>query len=134
MTQPRGVRVPASALPALPALPGGAVRRARSAAPSDEAPLRLTARGRRVLLVIVLLVVGVGLALMQADRASADGPTGAVEVVRHVVQPGETLWDIARQVAGPEEDVRDVVLHLVELNRLPSGGLMAGQSIVIPTS
>jgi len=128
MTQPRGVRVPTTART------GGAVRRERSVAPSAEAPLRLTARGRRVLLFVVLLVVGVGLALMQADRASADGPTGAVEVVRHVVQPGETLWDIASQVAGPGEDVRDVVLQLVDLNRLPSGGLMAGQSIVIPAS
>jgi len=126
MTQPRGVRVPTATRT------GGTVRRERSAAPSAEAPLRLTARGRRVLLVVVLLMVGVALALMQAEGASADGPTGAVEVVRHVVQPGETLWGIARQVAGPGEDVRDVVLQLVELNRMPSAGLMAGQSIVIP--
>lgn len=129
MNHPRGLRVSA------PAPSAGAVRRERPAASTGEPPLRLTARGRRVLVVLVLLVVGVGLALLQADRATADGPSsGAVEVVRHVVQPGETLWDIARQVAGPGEDVRDVVLELVELNQLPSAGLMAGQSIVIPAA
>jgi hypothetical protein len=71
----------------------------------------------------------------QAGGASADGASsGAVEVVRHVVEPGETLWGIARDVAAPGEDVRDVVLQLVELNDLPSAGLMAGQSIVVPAA
>ncbi|GIG23185.1 hypothetical protein Cch01nite_39090 [Cellulomonas chitinilytica] len=128
MTRPGVVRVPVSARTA------GAVRRDRPVPPAGGGQLRLTARGRVVLAFLALLLVGVGLVMTQADRASADGPSGAVEVVRHVVQPGETLWGIARQVAGPGEDVRDVVLQLVELNRLPSAGLMAGQSIVVPAA
>jgi len=83
---------------------------------------------------LALLVAALGLFTWQAGQASADGPAGAVEVVRHVVQPGETLWGIAREVAGPGEDVRDVVMELVELNGLPSAGLMAGQSIVVPAA
>ncbi|MGY4646113.1 LysM peptidoglycan-binding domain-containing protein [Cellulomonas sp. URHB0016] len=106
----------------------------RASTPAGDGPLRLTARGRIVLGVLTLLVVGAGIVPWQAGRASADGPSGAVEVVRHVVQPGETLWGIAREVAGPGDDVRDVVVRLVELNNLPSAGLMAGQSIVVPVA
>ena len=127
MTQVRPGRV------SVPASPTGAGR-ARAAASAGDGPLRLTTRGRVVLGVLTLLVMGLGLVTWQAGRASADGASGAVEVVRHVVQPGETLWGIAREVAGPTEDVRDVVLELVELNGLPSAGLMAGQSIVVPAA
>ena len=49
-----------------------------------------------------------------------------------MVAPGDTLWGIAAGVAAPGEDVRDVVLELISLNRLPSGGLQAGQTIVVP--
>ena len=55
--------------------------------------LRLTARGRAVLW--ILAAVAVALVTLIGSQASADGPVAAQEVVRHVVQPGETLWQIA---------------------------------------
>jgi len=101
----------------------------RPAAPAAS-HLRLTARGRVVLWVLAAAVVA--LVTLLGSRAAADGPVGAQEVVRHVVQPGETLWQIAETVAGPSDDVRDVVFDLVRLNELPDAGLMAGQVIVVP--
>ncbi|WP_456786420.1 LysM peptidoglycan-binding domain-containing protein [Cellulomonas sp. P5_C5] len=108
-----------------------AAPRAHVSAPS-AAHLRLTARGRAVLW--ILAAVAVVLTNLVASQASADGPVSAQEVVRHVVQPGETLWQIAESVAAPSEDVRDVVVDLVRLNELPEAGLMAGQVIVVPAS
>jgi nucleoid-associated protein YgaU len=105
------------------------VRAARTA-PAPAGHLRLTARGRAVLWVLAALVVA--LVPLLGSQASADGPAGAQEVVRHVVQPGETLWGIAESVAAPSQDVRDVVVDLVRLNELPEAGLMAGQVIVVP--
>ncbi len=105
---------------------------ARPAAPraAAEAPLRLTARGRLVVWGLALaLATGVGGA---AVSAQADGPRGATEVQRVVVAPGQTLWGLAAEVAAPGEDVRDVVLRLMELNELPAGGLQAGQTVVVP--
>jgi len=99
-------------------------------APSAGAHLRLTTRGRVVLWVLAAAVVA--LVSLLGSRAAADGPVGAQEVVRHVVQPGETMWQIAAGVAGPSDDVRDVVVDLVRLNELPDSGLMAGQVIVVP--
>lgn len=103
---------------------------ARTSAPA--AHLRLTARGRAVLW--ILAAVAVALVTLIGSQASADGPVAAQEVVRHVVQPGETLWQIAESVAAPSQDVRDVVVDLVRLNELPEAGLMAGQVIVVPAS
>ena len=99
-----------------------------SAAPAGR--LQLTRRGRAVLWILAAVVVAV--LTLVASQASADGPVGAQEVVRHVVQPGETLWQIAESVAAPSQDVRDVVVDLVVLNELPDAGLMAGQVIVVP--
>ena len=97
---------------------------------TPPAPLRLTVRGRAVVWLLgCALAAGVGGA---AASAQADGPIGATEVRRVVVAPGDTLWQIAAGVAAPHEDVRDVVLQLIALNELPSGGLQAGQTIVVP--
>lgn len=112
------------------AVRGGAGRRV--AVPGQPpAPLRLTRRGRAVVWALgAVLAFAVGGA---AVSAQADGPQSqAVEVRRVVVAAGDTLWGIAASVAGPGEDVRDVVLELKQLNRLPSGGLQAGQTIVVP--
>jgi len=99
-------------------------------APSPASHLRLTTRGRVVLWVLAAAVLA--LVTLLGSRAAADGPVAAQEVVRHVVQPGETMWQIAETVAGPSDDVRDVVVDLVRLNELPDSGLMAGQVIVVP--
>lgn len=136
---------PVAPLRAVPALPGpvaGGPVPVRAAAPGravpvagprrevTAGPLRLTRRGRVVMWSLgVLLASGVGGAAMSAQ---ADGPTAAAEVRRVVVAPGDTLWGIAAGVAAPGEDVRDVVLQLMTLNELPSGGLLAGQTIVVP--
>jgi hypothetical protein len=109
------------------------VDRSVTRATATQAPLRLTARGRVVLMVLALLVVGLSL-LLGAWGAKADGPVPAHEVDRHVVATGETLWAIASSIAAPDEDVRDVVGRLVQLNDLPSSTLTAGQTIVVPAS
>jgi len=94
------------------------------------AGLHLTARGRVVLWFVALVMIAA--AVLVTSRAAADGPVSAQQVERHVVQPGETMWQIATAVAEPGEDVRDVVFDLVRLNELPNAGLMAGQVIVVP--
>jgi len=114
--------------------PAARVAPARTAPAVQAAPavshLRLTARGRAVLWLLAASVAAV--ITLLGSQASADGPVAAQEVVRHVVQPGETLWQIAESVAAPSQDVRDVVVDLVALNELPEAGLMAGQVIVVP--
>ncbi|WP_426595333.1 LysM peptidoglycan-binding domain-containing protein [Cellulomonas sp. McL0617] len=120
----------AAARPAL-RLVGAPVDRAGREVPRRGlSGLRLTARGRVALWFFAFVLVAS--AVLVTSRAAADGPQAAQQVERHVVQPGETMWQIASSIAGPGQDVRDVVLDLVRLNELPSAGLMAGQVIVVP--
>jgi hypothetical protein len=41
-------------------------------------------------------------------------------------------WQYASQIAGPGDDVRDIVAELIELNELDGASLRVGQTIVIP--
>lgn len=93
--------------------------------------MRLTRRGR---LVFSLLAAALALGAIFGGRAVADGPEQALEVRSHVIQPGDTWWSLASDVALPGEDVRDVVQELVDLNGRSSAGLIAGQSVVLPAS
>ncbi|NHT18334.1 LysM peptidoglycan-binding domain-containing protein [Cellulomonas sp. IC4_254] len=89
----------------------------------------MTRRGR---VVVALLGLAVVLGGLVGGRAVADGPEQATEVTTHAVQSGETLWQIAASVAGPGEDVRDVVLDLQQLNGLSDASLQAGQVLLLP--
>jgi hypothetical protein len=102
--------------------------------------IRLTRRGRIVmraggavlLLLTVLLMVIAGVLLL--DRtAQAGSQSNPVPVSYRVVLPGETLWQIAGEVA-PGTDRRDTVAKIIELNALPGAALAAGQRIAVPAS
>ena len=98
--------------------------------------LRLTRRGRVVVVLLFLvLLLGSLLALGGYSAASdASDARGAAEETRTVVVgEGDTLWDIAAEVAVPGEDVRTVVHALQELNALPGPELAEGQRIAVPT-
>ncbi len=112
----------------------GASPRGRVVAATPTTRLRLTVRGRRVLafLASVPVVVALGVAIVSGGGALASNEGASGVTFTHVaVQPGDTLWSIARAVA-PESDPRDVVDAIVRLNALPSGSLDVGQSIAIP--
>ena len=107
----------------------------RTAHPArGAAPVRLTRRGRIVVrigsagLAVLALVAGVLLLDRTAEAGSTSRP---VPVTYRVVMPGETLWQIAGEVA-PGVDRRDTVARIVELNALSTAGVNAGQKIAVP--
>jgi len=96
--------------------------------------VRLTRRGRLVVRVggagLVLLALTAGVLLL--DRPAQAGSTPqSVPVSYRVVLPGETLWQIAGEVA-PTVDRRDTVARIAELNALSTAGVAAGQRIAVP--
>jgi len=100
-------------------------------------PLRLTRRGRVVLIGIPLVLVAAFLLLMAgflnapakaADSVEDLAVTPAVSVT---VQSGESLWAIAAAVA-PERDARDVIADIVQLNNLSAGTVLPGQQLYVP--
>lgn len=101
---------------------------------SHRPVLRLTRRGRVVvllgLLTLLLAAFSLGRVGSQASPRSA-GPDSA-PLVQTVVQPGESLWTVARRIA-PQEDTRTIVARLEDLNHLDdSGTVLAGQLLVLP--
>jgi hypothetical protein len=92
--------------------------------------LRLTRRGRLVT-VLLALAVAVPTGVFGA-QAVAGTPAEAVEVQLHTVAPGETLWQFARNLAAPGQDLREVVRDLRELNGMETSALRAGQVVAIP--
>lgn len=93
--------------------------------------LRLTRRGRRVLVTLTVLLLAAP-TLTWGARAVADAPDRALEVRLQTVAPGETLWQYAAAVADPGEDLRDVVAALQDLNGMRSSQLQVGQVVVLP--
>lgn len=93
--------------------------------------LRMTARGRAVLLtlvatplVLVALVVGI-------NAGAASGSTSGGHLQKVTVVGGETLWSLALQVA-PKDDPRDVIANIMSVNQLASATIEPGEQLLIP--
>jgi len=115
--------------PRRPAAVSTAARRAPRQA-RTRARLRMTRRGRLVVTLLLAAVAFAGLALVRVPGIA--GTTTTHPLTRAVtVQPGESLWTIAEQVA-PGVDPRLTVARLEEVNNLPGGLVQAGQLLVIP--
>ncbi|WP_426624592.1 LysM peptidoglycan-binding domain-containing protein [Leifsonia sp. McL0607] len=96
--------------------------------------LRLTRRGRAVLMALVALPVVIG-ALVFALNGGVAAATGEqTHLTFHyvTVQPGDSLWSVAARLA-PKADPRDVIADLVSLNGLESAVVTPGQQLAIPT-
>ncbi len=104
--------------------------------PVAKRPVRLTRRGRVVVLLTLLTLLllaftigRVGNSQAATHRPGASAPSHVY--VQTTVHQGESLWAVARRVA-PGQDPRSVVLKIRELNPLSSGAVQAGQQLVLP--
>ena len=107
-------------------------RTARRKQAGHAVAVRLTRRGRLVILAAFLALAG---ALMVAfgGLAGASFEAGTPEQVRIVeVGPGDTLYGIAADIAEPGQ-IREAVLHLQQLNGLTGSQLQIGQRLAVPT-
>ncbi|MGZ4449777.1 MAG: LysM peptidoglycan-binding domain-containing protein [Nocardioides sp.] len=101
-------------------------------APGAAGDVRLTRRGRGVVLVLALLVLLAAGWLLGGGRSAATEHPGAPTPTRVVmVGAGDTLWDIAAGLAG-DGDVRAMVATIEELNALDSAFVDAGQRLRVP--
>jgi hypothetical protein len=100
----------------------------------EPAPLRLTRRGRIVVrgaVALCLLLAVIGGVLLLGRPAQAGSVSRPLPVSYRVILPGETLWQIAGEVA-PNTDRRDTVAQILELNALSTAQVQVGQRIALP--
>lgn len=96
--------------------------------------LRITQRGRRVLLALAAtpLAAGIAFSALGGGSALASGEPTAVSFETVTVLPGDTLWSIATETA-PGVDPRTVIDDIQRLNNLNSAAIQVGAEIAIPT-
>jgi LysM repeat protein len=113
-------------------------RAGRRVTPETPMPghIRLTRRGRVALLCVAGLCVLFGFSIGNVVSFGSSAPSyptippaGSATVV---VQPGQTLWGIASQVA-PHADPRATVQRIIDLNHLAGTTLQVGESLALPS-
>ena len=98
--------------------------------------VRLTPRAR--LLTRLAVIASLSILLLSGFAALTGASAGSTDTaiptpyVKVSVKPGDTLWSIAESIA-PSGDRRSLVADIVEINRLTTPELQAGQKIYIPT-
>jgi hypothetical protein len=101
-------------------------------------PLRLTRRGRVVLIGIPLVLLAAlllslaGFLTSPAKAADSAADLTVTPTITVTVQAGQSLWAIAG-AAVPQRDARDVIADIVQLNNLTGGGVVPGQQLFVPT-
>lgn len=119
--------------------PHAAPTDARSGQAGKPPRLRLTRRGRIVLIGLPLVLLAALLlslaGLLNSPAKAADTASGlsVTETVTVTVQPGESLWAIAVN-AAPNRDARDTIADIVQLNNLERGKIMPGQQLFVPSA
>jgi Tfp pilus assembly protein FimV len=111
----------------LPARPA-----ARPIERAEPNPLKLTRRGRLALVVVAFLCMAFGFLIAPSFSFGSVTPTPAPSGYSVVVQPGDTLWAIATR-AEPKADPRVTVQKIIDLNKLSSTELRAGQTLSLPS-
>ena len=98
----------------------------------QPAPLRLTRRGRVVVLTFFLLLASLASAVLWTTASRADQPpAGPAPTV--VVQSDDTLWDIAARTSSGRNP-HDVVAEIRRLNGLGADDIAihVGETLFVP--
>jgi LysM domain len=95
---------------------------------SRRAGVRLTGRGRLVVLVLLLTLAGLAVAVAAPASRAAD-PPGAPPAA--VVEPGDTLWSIAER-HRPGRDPFGTINEIRRLNGLTDYTIHPGQRLALP--
>jgi hypothetical protein len=113
--------------PVTPQIPVPQLRMQQLRAPR----LRITPRGRAVLAALIAAPL-VAVAWFGLAPAVQAGDTPASVAYTYVsVEPGQSLWQLAGQLA-PYDDPREVIADILALNNLPSADVQPGQELAVP--
>ncbi len=81
------------------------------------------------------LLIGIVASVIIWGLSEAALPAQSAEPEQYVVvtvQPGDTLWSIARRVSEGKADLRVLTHRIQRLNSLDSAMLLPGQSLTVP--
>ncbi|MCW2725313.1 MAG: LysM peptidoglycan-binding protein [Frankiales bacterium] len=100
---------------------------------AGRGPVRLTRRGRLVLLLVAVALLVVGFSVGRTASHAAGTAQAGPALTQTTVQPGDTLWSVALRIA-PDNDPREVIDQIRRINHLEQAGLRAGQQLLLPVA
>jgi LysM repeat protein len=100
---------------------------------SSSSSVRLTRRGRAVVVMAALVLVLLAGFFLGSVAVGTDeaGQAPATEII--MVEPGQSLWSISSELTT-EGDVRSTMREIERLNALDTVALSAGQKLRVPVS
>lgn len=104
------------------------------AVPDATSPIgvRLTRRGKTVILVAAMAIVTLLVIMFGASTAATDLSGPPLQTRTVTVTAGQTLWQVAA-AANPNGDIRATVDDIVRINSLPNASsLQMGSQIAVP--
>ena len=112
---------------------GAPSRSAAGAARAPQSSVRLTRRGRAVVVMAALVLVLLAGFFLGSVAVGTDeaGQAPATEII--MVEPGQSLWSISSELTT-EGDVRSTMREIERLNALDTVALSAGQKLRVPVS
>ena len=108
-------------------------RVAQRTMPATAPSVRLTRRGRVLLLALLVAVLFGAFSLGRAAPQAASDRQSAPALEQITVHQGDSLWTVARRIA-PDNDPRDVIAQIRRLNDLTTWQLQAGQQLLLPVA
>ncbi|MBE7033324.1 MAG: LysM peptidoglycan-binding domain-containing protein [Ruminococcaceae bacterium] len=91
--------------------------------------IRKLRRQRRVFFLVLTLV----LTLMASSVFSSSGNDNEKYIIVSVtVQPGDTLWSIAKEYKPDGKDLREFVYEIADNNGIDDCNIYCGQTIYVP--
>ena len=79
--------------------------------------------------IVVMLITGT-FGLVSAKAVDINQP----ETVTVNVQPGDTLWDIAKDNTAENVDIREYIYDICQLNDISADQLYSGMTIKLPVT
>lgn len=97
--------------------------------------LKIVDRRKFVKMLTLLGIVIILLGVLGFNRAYSKGN---IQYKEEYIYQGDTLWSIAEKEAKDNkyyenEDIRNIICELKQVNHIDNGNLEIGQKIVIPT-
>lgn len=105
----------------------------RAARPTNTTPVRLTRRGRVVMVIAALALLLLAAFALGSVAVGSETPGQAQSTEIVMVSTGDTLWGIASEI-NSDGDVRSTMREIERLNALESTALAAGQKLRVPVS
>jgi hypothetical protein len=93
----------------------------------------LNSKGRRFVRQATVVTVGVvaAISFFSGQAATAGSDSVKADFTYVTIHSGESLWELASTIA-PNEDPRDWIAKVVDLNALTSAEVTPGQRIALP--